>query len=114
MTSEVETMNLTVHPLTEENLADFFALHCEMYGESWCNCVAWHVPTWDGWGQRTAEQNLHLRQDLFARGEYDGYLLYDDGNPVAWCQCGPRDRLSKLTATYALESAAEIWAVTCF
>lgn len=76
--------------------------------------VAWWVPTWDGWGARTAEENRALREALFERGEYDGYLLYDDASPVAWCQVGPRDRLTKLTEQLALPPDPGVWAITCF
>jgi hypothetical protein len=69
-------MKLSVRPLSTSNLADFYKIHCEQNGEGWCNCVAWHVPTWDGWGKRSKDQNLELRVQLFARGEYDGFVLY--------------------------------------
>ena len=41
---------------------DFFRLHCPANDAGWCNCVAWLVDGWEGWGERTAEQNrqLHL------------------------------------------------------
>lgn len=93
---------------------DFYRVHCEQNGEGWCNCVAWWVPTWDGWGERTAAQNRALRDELFARGEHDGYLVYVDGQPVGWCQVGPRDRLTKLRAQFGLEPDPGAWAVTCF
>lgn len=93
---------------------DFRALHCNANGCGWCQCVAWWVPTWDGWGERTAEENRTLRDRLFDRGEYDGYLLYADGIPAAWCQVGPRDRLEKLARQYGLAPDPGAWAVTCF
>jgi len=80
----------------------------------WCFCVAWWVPTWDGWGDRTAAENRALREDLLRRGEHDGYLLYSGGEPVGWCQCGPRDRLPKLVRSYGLEPDPGAWAVSCF
>lgn len=107
-------MRISVKPVAASNRSDFSRVHCEKNGEGWCNCVAWWVPTWEGWGARTATQNLALRNDLFDRGEYDGYLLYADDEPVGWCQCGPRDRLAKLVAQYRLEPSPDTWAVTCF
>ena len=105
---------IEVKPISKLNRPDFAAVHCEKNEAGWCQCVAWWVPTWDAWGDRTAQQNLGLRNELFARGEYDGYLIYLDGEPVGWCQVGPRDRLAKLVAQYKLEPAADTWAVTCF
>lgn len=97
-----------------ELIDDFNRVHCRERGSGWCYCVAWWVPTWDGWGERTAEDNRALRQALCQKGEYDGYLLYRDGVPVGWCQAGPRDRLSKLVAQFGLAAEPAAWAITCF
>ena len=107
-------MNLAVHRLDDARRADFYRVHGAECGADWCRCVAWWVPTWEGWGERTAQENLALREELFDRGEHDGYLLYADGEPVGWCQVGPRDRLAKLVGQMALEPDPEVWAVTCF
>ncbi len=81
---------IEVHPFEESRRPDFFRLHSEANGCGWCCCVAWWTPTWEGWGERTAEENLRLREALFDRGEHDGYILYLDHEPVGWCQAGPR------------------------
>ena len=107
-------MSRAVRRLTPETRPDFWRLHCEANGEGWCNCVAWWVESFDGWGERTAEQNRALREELFARGEDDGYLLMEDGAPVAWCQVGPRDRLPNLVRRYGVDPDPGAWAVTCF
>jgi GNAT superfamily N-acetyltransferase len=93
---------------------DFLALHSDANGAGWCRCVAWWVPTWDGWGERTAEENTALRDALCARGQYDGLLAYDGNEPVGWCQLGQRDRLTKLVAQLELDPDPLVWAVTCF
>jgi ribosomal protein S18 acetylase RimI-like enzyme len=94
--------------------ADFFRLHCPANEAGWCFCVAWWVESWQGWGERTAEENHRLRESLLAAGEYDGYLLFDDDEPAAWCQAGRRDRLSKLVKQMQLLPDSETWAITCF
>jgi GNAT superfamily N-acetyltransferase len=93
---------------------DFYALHCPPGARDCCNCVAWWTPTWDGWDARTAEDNRRLRDALFERGEFDGYLLYAAGRACGWCQVGPRDRLEKLRAQYELAPDPDAWAVSCF
>ena len=105
---------LEVHRLTPGRERDFFRLHCAANGCGWCRCAAWWVPTWEGWGERSVEQNETLRRELFARGEHDGYLGYLDGEPVAWCQAGPRDRLRKAVEQFSLEADPDTWAVSCF
>lgn len=76
--------------------------------------MAWWVPTWEGWGERTAAENAALREALCDAGEYDGYLAYDGDEPVGWCQVGPRDRLEKLVRQLGLDPDPATWAVTCF
>ncbi|MDD2716381.1 MAG: GNAT family N-acetyltransferase [Candidatus Wallbacteria bacterium] len=94
-------------------IPDFYRVHDPENGEGWCNCVAWHLPTWDGWDKRTAKENRELRNKLFSSGEYDGYLLYLDGVPCGWCQTGQRDRLPKLLKAFNLLPDSETWAITC-
>lgn len=105
---------IEVHPLDAARVGDFFAVHCEANGLGWCACVAWEVPTWEGWGERTAEENVALRRRLFTEGHFHGYVLYEDGQPVGWCQCGPRDRWPKLVESFGLAPSPGTWAVTCF
>jgi ribosomal protein S18 acetylase RimI-like enzyme len=104
-----------VRRLAPERIGDFFRLHCDERGHGWCACVAWWVPTWEGWGERSAAENRRLREDLFARGELDGYLLVADGDPIAWCQAGPRDRLAKLVRQLERQPPDPgAWALSCF
>jgi ribosomal protein S18 acetylase RimI-like enzyme len=106
-------MMLSVVPLDASGREDFYRVHSESNCAGWCHCVAWWVRTWDGWGQRTAEQNRALREKLFRQGRYDGYLMYVDGQPAGWCQCGPRDRLPKLVEQFKLNPDPGVWAITC-
>lgn len=107
-------MHVTTQRLDASRRDDFYRLHADANGAGSCFCVAWWVPTWDGWSERTAAANRRLREELFDRGEDDGYLLYVEGAPVGWCQVGPRDRLEKLARQYHLAPDPEAWAVSCF
>jgi GNAT superfamily N-acetyltransferase len=98
-------------PATRE---DFRRLHSEANGAGWCRCVAWWVPTWDGWGDRTAQENAELRERLCDAGQYDGLVAYGADVPVGWCQLGPRDRLEKLRDQLELGPDPGAWAVSCF
>jgi GNAT superfamily N-acetyltransferase len=92
----------------------FLRLHDERNDAGWCRCVAWWVPTWEGWGERTAAKNLEFRCDLFDRGEHDGLLAFEGKEPVGWVQVGPRDRLVKLVSELGLDPDPAVWAATCF
>lgn len=104
-----------VEPFSPALRPAFDRLHSAANGAGWCRCVAWWTDTWEGWGERTAEENAALRDALCARGEHDGYLMLEAGDePVAWCQVGPRDRLAKLARQFELAPDPSTWAVTCF
>ncbi len=102
------------HRLTAEQDADFYRLHGDPASAGWCWCVAWWTETWEGFGERSSQDNRLLREELMARGDRDGWLAYVEGQVVGWCQVGPRDRLPKLLASYALSPDDSVWAVTCF
>src|SRR5207248_3911428 len=105
---------IEVHRFEPARRADFDRLHCAADGAEWCQCTAWWTPTWEEFAARTAEENRAHRDALCARGEWDGYLLYEDHAPAGWCQAGPRDRLAKLARQYALAPDPGAWAITCF
>lgn len=109
-----ETMRIDVRPLSRALRDDFYTVHSEANGAGWCLCAAWWVATWDGWGARTRDENLEVREALFREGCVDGYLLYVDGRPAGWCQCGPRDELKKLVEGYRLPPDPSVHAVACF
>lgn len=106
--------NVRVKKLTAETKGDFYKVNCESNGLGWCNCVAWWCETWDEFKDRTEERNRMQREDLFASGEYDGYVLYVDGVAVGWSQVGPRDRLAKLCSQYGLQPSVSTYAISCF
>jgi GNAT superfamily N-acetyltransferase len=108
-----------VTPLRIERFAPgneraFLRLHDDRNHAGWCRCVAWWVPDWDGWSERTAAENLALRHELDRRGRHDGMIAFDGDEPVGWIQVGPRDRLAKLVAQLELTPERDVWAVTCF
>jgi GNAT superfamily N-acetyltransferase len=107
-------MELIVRPLNALRRADFYRLHSAEHGADWCFCAAWHIPTWKGWSSWPAARNRQIREVLFARGEFDGYLLYDGDVPVGWCQAHPRDRLIRTRCLFHLPPDPDTWAVTCF
>lgn len=106
-------MSLSVRRLEPALRRDFYRLHSDENGCGLCQFVAWWVPTWERWANRTAEENRRLRDSLFDRGEYDGYLLCRDDAPVGWAQVGPRDRLENLAQSYSLDPDPTAWAITC-
>lgn len=102
-----------VRRLGADPRADFARLHCAANESGWCQCVAWWVPGWEGFGERTAAQNAELRSALFARGVRDGFVLEVHGEPVGWCQAWPRDELPGLAQDFELAPDSAVVALPC-
>lgn len=104
-------MTCRIKKMNADLVSDFYRVHSGECG--WCYCVAWDVPTWNGWDKRTDEQNRAHREAMFKAGRYDGYLLYVDDQPVGWTQCGPLKDLLKLVKQYGLDPDPEAYAISC-
>ena len=81
---------------------------------TWCWCVAWEFSTWDGWTERSEDDNRGLREELWSQGEYQGYLLYLDEIPIGWCRVGPRRTWPKLCQARGLDASEETFSFVCF
>lgn len=75
--------------------------------------MAWWVPDWTGWRERSAEQNAQLRNDLFARQVHDGFLIHADGHLAGWCQAYRRDAFVKLQTQFGLPQDETAWMIGC-
>jgi hypothetical protein len=104
---------LEIKWLSRELKQDFYRVHSDDCCGAWCFCAAWYVPTWEGFGDRSAEQNRQVREVLFERGVFDGYLVFEEGIPSGWVQVGPRDGLGKLVEQFSLQPEPQAWAITC-
>ncbi|MCP5067094.1 MAG: GNAT family N-acetyltransferase [bacterium] len=107
-------MRYELHRLEPGLRDDFFRLHSHKNDHDWCFCVAWHVASFEGWGERSAEENRACRERLIDDGNSDGYLLYDSRRePVAWCQCAPVTDLDHLMRRWNLNPDPAHFAVGC-
>lgn len=104
---------LKIVPLSTETKEDFYRVHADGVCGGWCFCSAWWVPTWEGFNERTSQQNRALREELFANQTFDGYIVYINGEPQGWCQVGRRDQFTKLVNQFNLEPDENTWAITC-
>ncbi len=105
--------DVTIKRLSRDSEGEFGRIHCDATGNGWCHCVAWWVPTWDGWSKRTAAQNLSLREKLFRDGVHDGYFVYCGGSLAGWVQAWKRDSFGKLAAQFAVTSDEDAWMIGC-
>ncbi len=106
-------MSVSIKRLTRESEHDFARIHCDATGNGWCQCVAWWVPSWDSFGERTAVQNLALRQRLFRDGVHDGYFVYSGDEIAGWVQAWKRDAFAKLAVQFSVTSDDDAWMIGC-
>ena len=106
-------MEIAIRRLSSGNKQDFYRVHSDQVCGSWCFCAAWWLPTWEGFGDRTSAENRAVREELFDKHTYDGYIVYIDDEPRGWCQVGNRDQYPTLLQKFELEPDAQAWAVTC-
>lgn len=104
-----DTVSIT--RLSADNRDDFARVHAGEHG--WCQCVAWRVPSWDGWGDRTAEDNTRLRAQLFAQNVHDGFPIHADGELAGWCQAWRRDAFPRLQTGFGLSKDEFAWMIGC-
>lgn len=102
-----------IRPLSPATVNDFRTRLLQP-PEGWCWCVAWEVPTWEGWAERSAAPNRSLREQLWAQGEFHGYFLYCDDDAIGWCRVGPTATWTKWCATRGIEPRTDLYAFTCF
>ncbi len=93
----------------------------------WCWCMHHHVSSYsmpESKQPRTRAQravgNRRRKAELVKQGRAHGILVYADGEPVGWCQYGPREELprvdnSRKYRNLAPEDSRErLWRITCF
>lgn len=99
--------------LSKRTCDDFETLFAVGTGWGRCGCLfaldARRSTQGGTWAQQR-EANLWTMRGLVEQGRSHGVLVYDDGEPVGWCQFVPKD---ELRFTEVATSGAD-WFITCF
>ncbi len=67
-----------------------------------------------------AVRNRREKRELVERGRAHGVLVYAKGEPVGWCQYGPREELPRIDNSSKYRKLApedgkgKLWRITCF
>jgi GNAT superfamily N-acetyltransferase len=111
--SSVELGKVSVKELGSQTWKDFEKLF-ERRGGVWggCWCMYYHVTS--GWSKRTSKQNRSDKRALVLNGKAHGLILYDDGEPVGWCQYGRPNELPRIDRKRFYEREGNFWRLTCF
>ena len=123
MPSQIPTY--TTKELSKKTWPDFVRLFSQKNGWDFCWCMHFHRPCGlpkNQWLRTRAERGVRNRREkkeLVDRGLSHGILVYAQGEPVGWCQYGPREELPRIDNSrkyrgLAPKGSAKLWRITCF
>lgn len=116
----VNPVSIEIHALSPERMPDFLrffdedafsdnpkweACYCQCYYEDHRVVV---------WKERTLEQNRALACTRGANRAMRGYLAYQNGKVVGWCNAPPRPLLHALDEDGPVADADAVGAISCF
>ncbi len=122
--SEHDRDEYATRELSRKTWPDFERLFSQGGGWDFCWCMHFHrLRSLPKRRFRTrAEQGVRNHQEkreLVEKRCSHGILVYADGEPVGWCQYGPKHELPRIDNTrkfcgLAPEGDARLWRITCF
>jgi GNAT superfamily N-acetyltransferase len=92
---------------------DFMAFHKSECDYGPCYCTYWWTEP-QVWDDVSEVEKVQKRNQLLDEGVFDGFLLYEEDTPVAWCQCARRDDFPFISMRFDLKPEKDVWALTCF
>jgi GNAT superfamily N-acetyltransferase len=102
-------MTLAIRTLDATRAADFRSVMERANPEARkCLCTSAYVETW-----KDPSLAAPCRERMLREGRTDGFLLYDGGKAVGWCQAAPRDGLTMLLRGRNLAADPAMWAISC-
>lgn len=116
----------TTRELSLKTWPDFAKLFSQAGGWDHCWCMHFHRPhslPKSEWLRTRAERAVRNRREkkvLVQQGRSHGILIYDNGEPVGWCQYGPREELPRIDNSRKYRSVVrkddgkKLWRITCF
>ena len=116
----------TTKELSKKTWADFVKLFSQGNGFDFCMCMHFQRPCSlpkSEWLPTRAERQVRNRRHkkaLVDKGCAHGILVYADGEPVGWCQYGPREELPRIDNSRKYgelvpePGAEKLWRITCF
>jgi GNAT superfamily N-acetyltransferase len=106
-----------VHPATQDRFEDVATLLRPGNPDSpSCWCLAYRLPSAQ-FNALTAAERPALVRELCAEDPPPGLLAYVGGEPVGWCNVGPRARMARLARSRTIphvDDRDDVWSVVCF
>jgi ribosomal protein S18 acetylase RimI-like enzyme len=119
-------LTYTTKELCRKTWADFARLFSQGNGWDHCWCIHFQRPCGlprEKWLHSRVERsarNRREKKELVEKGCAHGILVYAGGEPVGWCQYGPREELPRIDSgrnyrgLAAEGGARKLWRITCF
>ncbi len=112
--------SLEIQPATEDRWPDVVTVMGTRGDPAGCWCQYFHLRgrAWSEATPSSLRERLHTQ--VTAGGVPPGLLAYSDGDPVGWCQVGPKRGFPRLAASKSSVAPAGepdpdgLWAITCF
>ncbi len=105
---------LEVRELRAETWEDFERVLGAKGGARGCWCMHWRLSIAE-WMAGKGDGNKRAMRRLASRKRAPGVLLYEGGEPVAWCALGPRSSFPRMERSPILASVDDepVCAITC-
>jgi GNAT superfamily N-acetyltransferase len=112
--------------LSKKTWPDFERLFSKGGGWGFCWCMHFHRPRSLPKNERLhyraqrALRNHRQKRELVEKGCSHGILAYSNGEPVGWCQYGPKEELPRIDNSRKYRDVApedgvkRLWRITCF
>jgi len=115
-------VNIQIQPLLKESLPDFLHFFDNVGftdNPDWsgCYCKYFHFEgTTEEWRNAKKDDNLRCSSTLIESGTMKGYLAYDEGQPVGWCNANAKTEyeLFKRRTEFQTPEDDKIISVVCF
>lgn len=107
-------MSVEVHPATAARWGDLRAVLNPRGHPYHCWCLYWRLSSSEFSSPRTPRE-ARMRE-LVSRQPAPGLLAYLDGEPVGWCNVGPRAAMERLVRSRTIPAVDDtpVWSVVCF
>jgi ribosomal protein S18 acetylase RimI-like enzyme len=115
----------TTKELSTKTWPDFERLFSQGGGWDFCWCMHFQRARTPSEIQRLRTRaqkgvtNRKEKKELVVAGRSHGILVYAEGQPVGWCQYGPREELPRIDhsrkyRTLSPKDPQQLWRITCF
>ncbi|MFX1379477.1 MAG: GNAT family N-acetyltransferase [Promethearchaeota archaeon] len=111
-------MDIIIKPLIPDLVEDFLHFFDSVAfsdNPNWaaCYCHCYHFNgTMKQFIKRTAEENRESSKDLIISGKMHGFIAFDEGKPIGWCNVNSKEIYAKIP--YEEKSEDKIASLICF